>query len=171
MDIHVRPETPRDEQAIRHVNEVAFGRPNEADIADRVRASSGFVPDLSLVAVSGGQIVGHVMFSEATVQGDGNSWTVLALGPVAVLPAFQRKGVGTTVIETGLIRAAELGYRAVVLIGHPTYYPRFGFVPASRFGLKPAITVPDDVFMARLLRPDGLDGVEGQFSFPKAFDE
>ena len=74
-------------------------------------------------------------------------------------------------IRAGLERAAVLGYGVVVLIGHPTYYPRFGFVPGSRFGLKCAIPVPDDVFMAYLLRPDGLDGIEGTVVFPPAFQQ
>jgi putative acetyltransferase len=171
LGIAVRPETSGDREAIRQVNELAFGRPYEADIVDKVRSSSGFLSELSLVAETEGKIVGHALFSEATVEGESRSWTVLALGPIAVLPSFQKQGIGGKMIGVGMKRAADLGYGAVVLTGHPTYYPRFGFVPASRFGLKPKFSVRDDVFMARLLRPEGLDGVQGSFGFPPAFDE
>ena len=160
-----------DQNAIREVNEQAFGRPLEANVVEKVRQSSGFVPELSLVAEHDGQIIGHVLFSELTIEGAGQSWTVLALGPIAVKPEFQKQGVGGQMIRAGFERATNLGYGVVVLIGHPTYYPRFGFVPASQFGLKCSIAVPDDVFMAYLLRPDGLDGIQGTVVFPPAFDE
>jgi len=169
LNVIVRPETVRDQEAIRRVNELAFGRPAEAVIVDTLRGSTTYVPELSVVAEADGQIVGYALFSEVTVRGQPGSWTLVALGPIAVLPEFQKQEIGRQLIETGLKRAAELGYGAAVLIGHPTYYPRFGFVPASRFGLKSTFQVPDDVFMARLLRPDGLDGIAGTVIYPPPF--
>ncbi len=171
LKVYIRPETKIDQDAIREVNEQAFGRPFEANVVDKVRQSANFVPELSLVAEREGQIIGHILFSELTIVGESQAWTVLALGPIAVVPEFQKQGIGGQMIQAGFERAAMLSYGVVVLIGHPTYYPRFGFVPGSQFGLKCAIPVPDDVFMAYLLRPDGLDGIQGTVVFPPAFDE
>jgi putative acetyltransferase len=171
LAVDIRPETPTDSPSIRQVNEQAFGRSFEADIPDKVRQSSGFVPELSLVAEQNGQIVGHALFSKVTIEGPDRSWLVLALGPIAVKPEFQKQGIGGEMIRAGLERATAWGYGVVVLIGHPTYYPRFGFVPASQYGLRCAIPVPDEVFMAILLRPDGLDGIQGTVVFPPAFQE
>ena len=170
VEILIRPETIKDAGAITEINQQAFGRPYEAGVVEKVRESAGFVPELSLVAERDGVLIGHALFSEVTIEG-GSSWTVLALGPIAVRPEFQKQGVGGQLIQAGLERSATLGYGAVVLIGHPTYYPRFGFVPASRFGLKCSISVPDDVFMVCLLRPNGLEGIQGTVVFPPAFDE
>jgi putative acetyltransferase len=96
---------------------------------------------------------------------------LLALAPVAVRPGWQRQGIGGQLIRTGLESAAALVFRAVVLIGHPTYYPRFGFTPARSFGLECPFPVPDEVFMALPLRPGGLDGVRGTIVYPPAFGE
>ncbi len=169
--MHIRPETAGDQEAIREVNTQAFGRPTEADIVEKVRQSSGFVPELSFVAERNGQVVGHALFSKVAIQGEAESWEVLALGPIAVRPEFQRQGIGGQMIRAGIQRAAASGYRAIVLIGHPTYYPRFGFVPGSRFGLKCSFAVPDEVFMAYPLAPDGLDEVQGTVLYPPAFEE
>ena len=171
LKVSVRAETKSDQEAIKEVNEQAFGRPMEAGVVEKVRQSSGFIPELSLVAEREKQIVGHILFSELAIEGEGQSWTVLALGPIAVRPEFQKQGVGGQMIQAGLERATTLGYGVVVLIGHPTYYPRFGFVPAGQFGLKCSIPVPEDVFMAYLLLPDGLNGIHGTVVFPPAFDE
>jgi putative acetyltransferase len=167
----VRPETPADQAAIRAVNEQAFGKPNEANLVDALRVSPAFIPDLSLVIVLDGQAVAHVLFSRVTIEGDGEPVEVLALAPVAVRPEWQRRGIGSRLIGAGLERARALGYRAVVLIGHPTYYPRFGFTPARAFGLECPFPVPDEAFMALPLRPGGLDGVRGTVVYPSAFSE
>lgn len=171
MEVVTRPETPEDAAAIREINTLAFARPEEARLVDALRVSEAFIPELSLVAESGGRLVGHILFSRGTVEGEGEPVELLALGPLAVRPECQRQGVGGQLIRAGLERAAALGYRAVFLFGHPTYYPRFGFVPGSRFGLKSTYNVPDDVFMALPLRPDGLDGVCGTALFAPVFAE
>jgi putative acetyltransferase len=171
MEVRVRPETPADEAAIREINMQAFGRPEEARLVDALRASEAFIPALSLVAECEGHLVGHILFSRGTVEGEGEPVELLALGPLAVRPECQRQGVGGQLVRAGLERAAALGYRAVFLIGHPTYYPRFGFVPGSRLSLKSTYDVPDDVFMALPLRPDGLDGVHGTVVYAPAFAE
>ena len=171
LEVSIRPEAESDAGVIQEITERAFGRPYEALVVERVRQSSGFIPELSLVAEHEGQIVGHAMFSEVAIEGESRSWTVPALGPISVMPEFQKQGVGGQMLQAGLERATELGHGVVVLIGHPTYYPRFGFVPAGSLGLKCAIPVPDNVFMAYLLRPDGLEGIQGTVVFPPAFQE
>lgn len=171
MEFTVRPETAADEAAIREIETLAFGRPLEAGMVDKVRQSPGFVPVLSLVAERDEKIVGHVLFSKVTIEDAGEAVEVLALGPIGVSPEWQKQGAGGQMIRAGLERARELGYRAVILVGHPTYYPRFGFSPASRFGLKTTFTVPDGVFMALPLYPNGLEGVRGTVIYPSAFDE
>jgi len=172
--VRVRPETPNEAAAIRAINEAAFGRPAEANMVDRVRRSPGFVPALSLVAEEDdGRIVGHALFSEVTIENEraAVSVVVIALGPIAVFPACQKRGVGGAMMRAGVAQAIALGYPAVVLIGHPGYYPRFGFVPGSRFGLTCAIPVPDDVFQVLPLRPDALAGITGTVVYPPAFTE
>jgi putative acetyltransferase len=169
MEMLIRPETLADCLAIRHVNEQAFGKPNEARIVEGVRESPFFIPELSLVAEHDRKIVGHILFSKGKVQGEGESWDLLALGPVAVSPSCQRQGVGSRLVQAGLERALQLGHRGVFLIGHPTYYPRFGFTPARTFGLGLPFEVPDEVFMALPLWPGAMDGVRGTVVYPPAF--
>jgi putative acetyltransferase len=116
-------------------------------------------------------ILGHVLFSRGKVLGEGVAWDLLALGPVAVRPRWQRQGIGSRLIWTGLERALQQGHRAVFLIGHPTYYPRFGFTPARAFGLELSSKVPDEVFMALPLWPGALDEVRGTVIYTDAFNE
>jgi putative acetyltransferase len=166
----IRPELPSDHEAVYRVHEQAFGRMVEADLAQRVRETLEFIPELSLVAERDGEVVGHVMFSVAWVV-DGEARTeVIAVGPVGVLPGHQRRGIGSRLVEAGVARARELGYRAVLLLGHPEYYPRFGFRPAEEFGILPPWGEPTPALMALPLVPDGLAGVRGALRYCSAFD-
>lgn len=166
----IRPETPADREAIRRVHEQAFGRVNEADLVDAVRRSPGFIPGLSLVVEQVGRIVGHVMFSTAEVWDGERAVEVLALAPLAVLPSHQRQGIGSGLTREGIERARALGGRSVVVLGHPAYYPRFGFRPAAEFGILPPWGKPTPALMALALAPGGLDEVRGIVSYPAAFD-
>jgi putative acetyltransferase len=170
MEASIRPETSTDQEAIQEVHQQAFGQPNEARLVDAVRASPEYVPELSLVAERNGTVVGHVLFSRITVEGCAATG-LLALGPIGVRAECQRQGIGGQLIRSALERAIALGYRAVILVGHPTYYPRFGFTPARAYGLEAPFPVPDEVFMVLPLRPDGLDGVRGTVVYPPAFNE
>jgi putative acetyltransferase len=170
MEVRIRPETSTDQGAIREINEQAFGRPNEAGLVDAIRASAAFIPELSLVAERNGVLVGHVLFSPVTVEGAEEAG-LLALGPIAVRPEWQRQGIGGELIRAGLGRAEALGYRAVILVGHPAYYPRFGFTSARACGLEAPFPVPEEVFMALPLRPGGLKGIHGTVVYPPAFSE
>ncbi len=131
----IRPETAGDFDAIDSLVASA-ARPNEARLVELLRASDGYVPDLALVAEEDRDVVGHIMFSYVTLKSR-EEFRVLELAPMAVLPERQRQGIGGALIEAGLQRADAKGEPLVVLLGHPTYYPRFGFEPASRHGIEP----------------------------------
>jgi putative acetyltransferase len=163
--IIVRSELPGDRDAIRRVNELAFEGPIEADIVDALRGSEAWLPELSLVAEDDTGIVGHVLFS--VVQLD-NGTSLLSLGPMAVLPDRQRTGVGTTLIRRGLEHARGMGYPLVVVLGHPDYYPRFGFRPARRYGIDTPYDAPDEAWMALPL-PAYDERLRGTVLYPSAW--
>jgi putative acetyltransferase len=146
MQTIVRTEEPGDEEGIRRVQRAAFGREAEAELVDVVRDVAAGL--LSLVAVEGGELVGHVLFTPVAV-GRG---AAVGLGPIAVLPAHQGRGVGSALVREGLTRLRAAGHGAVIVVGEPRYYRRFGFVPASRFGVRWDRAVSDEVFMALELR-------------------
>lgn len=153
----LRPETPADTEAVRGLMDAAFGQPDEGQIVDRLREAGALT--LALVAEDDDTIRGAIFFSPVTLDGDATQ--LVGLAPMAVLPDHQRRGMGSALVEEGLARLQNGGYDGVVVLGHPAYYPRFGFEPASRFGLSCVYPVPDEVFMTRPLRPGGLDGYAG----------
>lgn len=166
--MRIRPETPADVDAIRAVNRAAFGTLVEADLVDALRLEAS--PIISLVADDGGVVIGHVMFSPVSVDASASdASTLMGLAPVAVLPERQRGGIGGALIREGLAACRLRGVAAVVLVGMPEYYPRFGFVPASRFGLTCEYDVPDDVFMALELEAGALAGRRGLVRYHPAF--
>jgi len=167
--ITIRHETPADHAAIREVNLAAFGQAIEADLVDRLRATAeDFV---SLVAIDDGAVVGHIAFSRVVV-GDGASLVGSGLGPMAVLPERQRGGVGTQLVHAGLAMLRERGCPFVVVVGHPEYYPRFGFQPASGFGIRCQWDgIPDEVFMVWVLDATRMAGVTGVARYQQAFSE
>lgn len=163
----VRSERADDAAAVRRVNREAFGRPDEADLVERLRARG--VATLSLVAADGGDIVGHILFTPVTIESDGAATGALGLGPMAVLPSRQRQGIGSLLVRTGLATCRDAGHGCVVVLGHPAYYPRFGFVPASRHGVVWEHSAPDEAFMLLELRPGALDGRDGIVRYPPEF--
>lgn len=165
--IAIRPETSADWAAIREVNTRAFGRESEACLVDAVRASASFLPELSLVAVDVECIVGHLLFSAIHIRTADRLVPALALAPVAVLPERQNQGIGSALIRHGLEHCWHLGHRIVVVVGHPDYYPRFGFISARAKGLDAPF--PDTAFMVQELLPGALDGVHGTVEYPPAF--
>ena len=167
--IAVRPETPGDVSAVRRINELAFGQPAEADLVDRLRRACGEA--LSLVADQGG-VVGHILFTPVVVDGAARRIVGMGLAPMAVLPERQRHGVGSALVRHGLERLRERGCPLVVVVGHPEYYPRFGFEPASRHGLRSQWEgIPDEAFMALILDRDAMTGVTGVARYRPEFDE
>lgn len=163
----VRDETPADRAHVRRVNEAAFGAPQEADLVDALRAEG--VATVSLVAEEDGEIVGHILFSPVTVEGAGTPPLGLGLAPMAVIPSRQRQGIGSRLARAGLDRCRARGAGFVVVLGHPAYYPRFGFVPASRFGLRCEYDAPDEAFMAMELVERALEGLTGLVRYHPAF--
>jgi putative acetyltransferase len=172
LPLSIRLEIPGDEPGVRHVELSAFPGPEEADIVDRIRREAP-VGWHSLVAVdAAGVVVGHLLLSPCPVEGaDGDRVSeVLAIGPVAVLPEVQFRGVGSALMAAATGLAIARAVPAVVLLGHPLYYARFGFVPARGLGLEPpAQAWPDAAWMARLL-PAWTDDMGGTVRYPEAFE-
>jgi putative acetyltransferase len=166
----VRAETPADFDAVRRINELAFGRAEEAALVDALRAAAH--PHISLVAETGGQVVGHIFFSPVTLEGEEGAPAMMGLAPMAVLPEFQNQGVGSRLVREGLGECRRGGCAAVVVLGHPAYYPRFGFVPASRRGLRSEYPVPDEAFMVAELTPGALPpSARGLVKYHAAFGD
>ncbi len=137
-------------------------------MVELIRASAHYVPELALVAEENGIVVGHVMFSYATLVGD-NERRVLELAPVAVTAERQRDGIGSALIREGIARAEARGEPLIVVLGHPGYYPRFGFEPARAHGIEPPSPELAPAFMVRRLAAYD-PGLRGQVRFPPAFD-
>jgi putative acetyltransferase len=167
LRLEIRDESDADVPAIHAVERAAFGRDGEARLVDRLRAAGGLA--LSLVAALDDAVVGHVAFSPVAIAGATTS--VVGLGPVAVEPLYQRCAVGARLCEEGLARARERGHGGAVVLGHPEYYPRFGFVPAARFGLSYPGDVPDEAFMAAELVAGALAGARGPVRYRREFDD
>ena len=162
----VRPEEPRDREAVRAVNESAFGQPTEAALVEALHRERAVV--VALVAEIDERVVGHILFSPVSVEHATSKGTV-GLGPMAVRPEFQRRGIGSLLVRGGLDRCRAAGSEAVVVLGHAEYYPRFGFRPAQQFGLRCEYDVPPEVFMALELVPGSLHGVAGLVRYHQAF--
>ena len=142
---------------------------NEALLARKLRSRPAFVPELDYVAELNGSIIGNIMYTRSKVIGDGGEWDTLTFGPVSVLPEYQRQGVGSALIQKTLEAARELGHRAVLIFGHESYYPRFGFKPASEYGITTADGKNYPAFMALPLYGGALEGVNGRLVCDDAY--
>jgi len=176
MEIVIRQEEPADYPAVFDLIEAAFQPEPMSDhqeqfLVERLRRSSAFVSELSLVAEHDGVIVGHILLTKITIQNEDESFDSLALAPVSVLPLYQRKGVGGKLIREAHQRAKSLGFRSIVLLGHQDYYPRFGYEPASKYGIKLPFDVPEENCMVVELTPGGLNGVKGVVKYANEFFE
>lgn len=171
FELTIRAESAADRQSIARVNELAFGRPNEAKLVEGLRNSPHFIPGLSLVATLGGEVVGHILFTHVTVGRDEKARPAISLAPMAVLPSHQRRGIGSALVRTGLDEAKRLGHHVVIVLGHVDFYPRFGFVPASQAGIKAPFRVHDEAFMVCELQPGALEGMTGEVAYPPEFSK
>ncbi len=164
-NVTIRPEEPRDASGVRETNEEAFGTPLEARLVDALRDSPG---SISLVATLDDRVIGHVLFTPVAIE-PFVAVRVAGLAPMSVRPAYQRGGVGTQLVHAGIDECRQRGYAAIVLVGHPEYYPRFGFVPAHTKGLECEFPVPQDAFMVLQLNTSAFDGVSGLVRYRPEF--
>lgn len=168
--LEIRAEKKEDQPAIYEVNKLAFGQEDESRLVDALRESDDFIYELSLVAVKEEKVVGHILFSPIAIETKEGYVRVLSLAPMAVLPEFQRQGIGSELVRHGLKECERFGHEVVVVIGHPEYYPRFGFTSARVKGLEAPFEVPDEAFMVLEIKEGALDGINGTIKYPPAFD-
>jgi putative acetyltransferase len=166
MSVVIRPETGQDQEAIWSVNQAAFEGDAEANLVDALRDGGFFV--VSLVAEVDGEIVGHVLFSRMAIVTSFGTMDALSLAPMAVLPRHQRRGIGTRLVETGLEACREAGHRIVIVLGHPEFYPRFGFSAELARRLESPFG-GGEAWMALELVRGSLEGVEGRIEFSPPF--
>lgn len=175
MDIEIRREEESDYRETENVTREAFWdiyKPgcDEHLLLHQLRQSEAFVPELDYVACDKGRIVGNIVYSKAVIRDDDNETEVLCMGPLCVLPSYQRKGIGSLLLRTTIEKARSLKYRAIVIFGNPAYYHRFGFSNAQSYGIKTAQGDNFEAFMVLELFHGGLNGVQGSFHEDRAFE-
>ncbi len=169
-NITIREEIFQDIDAIRTINERAFGQPQEANIIDRLRANREGL--LSLVALQDEKIIGHILFSLVTIEDHHRILKGVGLAPMAVLPEFQRQGIGSKLIKAGIEILKTSGCPFIIVLGHPEYYPRFGFEPASHYGIRSQWEgVPDNAFMILWLDRSRINDMSGIAKYRDEFDK
>ncbi|MEG2812939.1 MAG: N-acetyltransferase [Clostridium sp.] len=176
MDIIIRQEEEKDYKDVESLIEEAFRNEEYSDhrehlLVNRLRKGDAFIKELSLVAECEGVILGHIMLTKINIKGESGSVEALALAPVSVIPSHQRKGIGSRLIKESIRIAKNLNYDSIILLGHPEYYPRFGFNKASDYEIYPPFEVPDECFMALELNENSLDRVNGTVVYSKEFME
>ncbi len=171
-NIIIRQDKYKEYEAITALHTLAFGQPAEGYLVELLRDSKAFIAELSLVAVKDGSVVGHILFSKISIRKTKDtSVEVLALSPMAVLPTLQQQGIGSLLVLEGLKRASKLPYPGVIVLGHEHYYHKFGFEPASKWGIIcPYPEVEDEHWMALELKPEGLTNARGLAQYSKEFN-
>jgi putative acetyltransferase len=167
--IVIRQEQPEDIAVIHQINEQAFGQRAEANLVDALRRNGKIT--LSLVADDNGRVVGHILFSSVVIDAEEKQLRGVGLAPMAVSPERQNEGIGSRLVERGLQMLREAGHPFIVVLGHPDFYPRFGFIPASRFNVKSEYDVRDEVFMAMELQVGALQGIAGTAKYQLKFNK
>ena len=166
----IRSEEPDDAAGIAKVLTDAFSRKDEAELVDAIRSSDAYDPDLSLVCVENGSIVGYVLFSPVVIRApDCDETPALALAPVAVLSTYQNKGIGTALIEEGIHRSHQKGAKIITVLGEPGYYRRFRFESAQEHKIEPPWDVPEGSYMVLGLETNVLRDVHGVVHYPEPF--
>jgi len=168
--IKIREERAEDHEVVREIIDKAFGQPEEGRIVDKIRESCE--ETISLVAVEGEKVVGHIFFSPALIKHNGKTIKGMGLAPMAVHPDYQNKGIGSLLVKDGIKRVRHTGCPFIIVLGHDKYYPRFGFEKASMYGIKPQWDgVPAEAFMVMILDKEKMAGVSGMATYRKEFDE
>lgn len=168
--INVRPEISDDIDKIDEIYRRAFETDLEANLVKAIRGSEYFIPELSLVAVKQTRVVGHILFSGIKIIGEREEIPALALAPMAVLPEYQRQTIGSQLVYQGLLESANLGHKIVIVVGHPEYYPRFGFKLARNYGIRAPFDVPDEAFLVLELEVGALKDIRGVVKYNPAFN-
>ncbi|MGD9899761.1 MAG: GNAT family N-acetyltransferase [Calditrichaceae bacterium] len=163
----IRAEKKEDIDDIRMINSAAFETGDEARMVDQIRESG--ISYISLVAEMDRKLVGHILFTPVIPEDHTVNTAIAGLAPMAVLPQYQNQGFGSKLVREGLKRCEDAGYEAVVVLGHPEYYPRFGFMPAVKFGIWSEYEVPDDVFMALELKQGAMKKCAGLVRYHEIF--
>ncbi len=176
MEIKLRQETQSDFDQVSTVIEEAFKELEISDqsehrLVDRLRTSSAFIPELSIVALLGDEVVGHVLLTKIIIKNGVDSTASLSLAPISVKPKYQRRGIGGQLIREAHRTARKLGYKSVILVGHETYYPRFGYEKTSKYGISLPFEAPEENCMVKELKEGTLSEVQGMVVYPKAFFE
>lgn len=163
----IRSAKPEDYPTIHQVHTLAFGRPQEGELVDALRRNQALT--ISLVAVQGGRIVGHIALSPVTITSPTATIDALGLAPMAVLPTYQRLGIGSQLVEAGLHACRATDYGVVIVLGHAHYYPRFGFSPARPHGIVWEHDVPEEVFMVQEIKSGALAQTQGVVRYRPEF--
>ena len=165
--MNIRKEKPTDIEKIWNINAEAFETNAEANLVNALRNSG--IPFLSLVYEENHDLVGHILFTPVELVGDTSGIRVTGLAPMAVVPSLQKKGVGSSLVKAGIQECISEGYDAIVVLGHPNYYPKFGFRPSVDYGIKSEYEVPDDVFMVLELKKNSLNRIKGTVKYHATF--
>jgi len=176
VKITIRQEIPDDFKEVSDIIEDAFQNEEISDntehrLVERLRNSEAFIPELSLVAVNGNEIVGHILLTRIKIESEKKTFDSLALAPVTVKPVYQKKGIGGLLIRESHRIAKEMGFKSIILLGHEDYYPRFGYELTSKYGIKIPFDAPEKNCMAIELVEDGLKGISGTVEYAKEFYE
>jgi putative acetyltransferase len=171
MKITIEAETEGDYEQITRLHTIAFNGDGEARLVEKLRKTPTYIPELSLVAKYRNAIIGHILFYPIKIKTCRKKCRSLALAPVSVIPSFQNRKVGSRLIMEGLEKAKKLGFKSVIVVGHPEYYPKFGFEKASKYGISAPFDVPDTCLFAIELEKDGLKNCSGTIEYPSEYDE
>ena len=174
MKIKIRQERAEDHKLVFSVIQKAFEKEEISDhqehyLVERLRESEAFIPELSLVAEKEDQIVGHIILSKIKIVSNNETFQSLALAPVSVHPNHQGEGIGSSLIEQAHLTASRMGFQSVALLGHPEYYPRFGYEMAHLHGVSFPFDAPKEACMIKELKPGTLKKINGMISYPPAF--
>ena len=174
--ITIREEEIKDYEEVEKVIEESFKTAeftdnDEHNLVRRLRKSNEFIKELSLIAEDNNKIVGHILLTKAFIKNNNRECETLALAPLAVLPDYQNRGIGKSLINMSIEKAREMGYKSIVVLGHENYYPKFGFKKTSDYGIKAPFDVPDEAYMILELIPNALNGVNGVVEYSKDFFE
>ena len=171
MRIRIEPETEGDYEQITKLHTLAFNGDGEARLVEKLRRTPTYIRELSLVARYRDVVIGHILFYPVKINSCGKECISLALAPISVIPCFQNRKVGSKLIREGLEKARKLGFKSVIVVGHPEYYPKFGFDKASKYRISAPFHVRDNCFFVIELEKDALKDCSGIVEYPSEYHE